>query len=305
MLRERAAALVSIEPQVPARDVLDGDARLSGSGDSHDDEDVAVALRLRRPGAHRGQALVLPWIEAQRCRAGGRAGGLGPAGARDGDHVRAEAEEPGERDLGLRRVVGSRDARQHLVALEPASTARPAERRVGDHRDSELGAAFDDTSAQSPVVEGADRDLDGRDRRELHGLVQLRAVDVADADARDQAVGDEPCERANRRRPRRARIRRVEQVEVDRQPAECLEARLAVGADRLRATVRDPRAIRSRHAALRHDPHSVRVTERASEQLLVALVGPRGVEHGDPGVEGSGDRLVRLLREPHAAEADA
>ena len=97
---------------------------------------------------------------------------------------------------------------------------------------------------------------------------------------------------------------RVEEVEVDGQPAECLEARLAVGADRLRATVRDPRAIRPRHAAFRHDPRPVRVTERASEQLLVALVGARGVEHGDPGVEGSGDRLVRLLREPHAAEAD-
>ena len=153
---------------------------------------------------------MLPWIEAECRRAGGRAGGLGPAGARDGDDVRPEAEEPRERDLGLRCVVGTRDARQHLVALEPPSTAWPAERRVGDHRDSELDAAFDDTSAQSSVVEGADRDLDGRDRRELHGLVELGAVDVADTDSRDQAVGDDPCERANRRRPRRARIRRVE-----------------------------------------------------------------------------------------------
>ena len=183
---------------------------------------------------------MLPWIEAERGRAGGRAGGLGRAGARDRDHVRPEAEEPGERNLGLRRVVDSRDARQHVVALEPAGTAWPAERRVRDYGDSELGTAFDDTSTQSPVVEGIDRDLDGRDRRELQCLVQLHAVDVADADSRHQAVGDEPCKRANRRRPRRARIRCVEEVEVDGQPAECLEARLAVGADRLRATVRDP-----------------------------------------------------------------
>ena len=199
----------------------------------------------------------------------------------------------------------SRDAAQGLVALEPGSTAWPAERRVGDHRDPELAAASDDTSAQSPVVEWADRNLDGVDRRKLHGLVQLGAVHIADSDARDQAVGDEPCERANRRRPGRARIRRVEEIEVDRPPAECLEARLAIGADRLRATVRDPCLVRSRHTALRHDPHPVRIAERASEQLLVALVRPCGVEHGDPRAEGSGDRLVRLLREPHAAEADA
>ena len=72
----------------------------------------------------------------------------------------------------------------------------------------------------------------------------------------------------------------MDEVEVDRQAVESGEARFAVGADRLRAAVRDPRAAGARHAALRHDPRArVRAgaAEAAGQQPLVvpsSLAGP-------------------------------
>ena len=116
-----------------------------------------------------------------------------------------------------------------------------------------LGAALDHAAAQRAIVERAERDLHGRDRRELERLVELRPVDVRDAHAPHEPVVDEPRQRAQRRPPRRPRIGRVEQVEVDRQAVERREARLAVGPDRLRAPVGQPAAARPRHAALGHD----------------------------------------------------
>ena len=103
----------------------------------------------------------------------------------------------------------------------------------------------------------------------------------ADADAPHEALVDEPGERAHGGSPRRSRIGRVDEVEVDREPVQRGEARLAVGADRLRATVRDPGAAGPRHAALRHDPRALARTARAQsareERLVVAeLVRRRG-----------------------------
>ena len=48
----------------------------------------------------------------------------------------------------------------------------------------------------------------------------------------------------------------MDEVEVDREAVQRREARFAVGADRLRAAVRDPRAAGPAHAALRHDPRA-------------------------------------------------
>ncbi len=114
----------------------------------------------------------------------------------------------------------------------------------------------------------------------------------------------------------------MDEVEVDREAVQSGEARLAVAADRLRATVRYPRAVGSRHAALRHDP-CARVRAAApktarqqplvvAELVLTAAVRVRSVEHGDAGLGGGRDRLERELlvavlvrRHPHAAEADA
>ena len=213
------------------------------------------------------------------------------------------------------------DLAQHLPAREARRAARPAERRVGDQRDTRLGASLDQADAERPVVDHAQGDLHRGDRSEPERFVHLTAVHVREADARHQAVLDEPGERAHRRPPRRSRVGSVEEVEVDREPVERLETRLAVRADRLRAAVGDPGTLRPRHAALRHDPRS-RVgatrTQSTGEQPLVVAellrpepVRARGVEHGDACACGGRDGRERSLlvpvgvrREPHAAEPD-
>ena len=157
----------------------------------------------------------------------------------------------------------------------------------------------------SSVVEGAERDLHRGDRRELERLVQLVAVDVADADPRDEPLVDELRESADGRAPRRPRVGRVEEVEVDREPVERGEARLAVGADRPRAAVGHPGAAGPRHPALRHDPRGLGGIARAQgmseeplavpELVLSPPVRPRRVEHGDPRCHRRRDRLEGAL----------
>ena len=190
-----------------------------------------------------------------------------------------------------------------------------------DQRDTRLGASLDQADAERPVVDHAQRNLHRGDRSERERFVQLTAVHVREADARHQAVLDEPGERADRRPPRRSRVRSVEEVEVDREPVECLETRLAVRPDRLRTAVGDPGTRRTRHAALRHEPRSrlgATRTQSTGEQPLVVTellrpepVRARGVEHGDACACGGRDGRKRSLlvpvgvrREPHAAEPD-
>ena len=195
----------------------------------------------------------------------------GPAGARDRDDVGRELEQPGERDLGRRRVVRAGDLGERLVAApRPPARRGPPSGECAITRDARLVAALDDAAAERAVVEQAQRDLDGGDRRELERLVELRAVDVRRR--RRARRGPRRASRASARTdgpPRRPRIGRMEEVEVDREPVERREARLAVGADRLRAAVRHPGAVRPRHAALRHDPGARRArAERSREQEL-------------------------------------
>ena len=177
-----------------------------------------------------------------------------------------------------------------------------------EQREPELLAALDDAAAESSVVERRERDLHGRDRCELERLVELGAVDVREPDPPHEAVVREPRQRAYRRPPRRPRVGRVQEVEVDREAVERGETRLAVGADRLRAAVRHPGAAGTGHAALGHDPGGLRraaAAQCAREQLLVVLVRTRRVEDGYPRLGGGRDRLERRLgRQPHAAEAD-
>ena len=110
----------------------------------------------------------------QRRRAGRGASGVWAARARDRDHVRIEAEQPGERDLGRRGaelICGVGERREALP--ECPGAARSSERGVRDHGDAELGAALDYPASKRAVVVDAERDLDGRDRRELDRLVEL------------------------------------------------------------------------------------------------------------------------------------
>src|SRR3954451_2942306 len=107
---------------------------------------------------------------------------------------------------------------------------------MGDHGDPEVRAPRDDATAERSVVVHAQRDLDGGDRSQLERLVELLPTDVRYADAPHETVIREPRQRAERGRPRRPRIGRVDEIEVDRQPVERGEARLAVAVNRLRAT---------------------------------------------------------------------
>ena len=184
---------------------------------------------------------------------------------------RPTVRSPGGARRGSRRSLASRSSSQasaisagvapRAAAIAPSGDSRPggrrggsAKRRVGDDDQPGLEAALDDTAAERRVVERAQRNLDRRQRSELERLVELRAIDVGDADARSQPVFVDPSERANRRPPRNPRVGSVQQIEVDRQAGERGQARFAVSPEGAGPPVRYPVAARSRHAALRDDP---------------------------------------------------
>ena len=188
---EGAASLVAVESEVAARDVLLGDAALAGAGDAHDDDHLGGAGRggvvasgtLCAPNAAESiaRSASSSSSDAAACRGAARSPGGGHPESHD---RRGELEEPGERDLGRSRAVRPRDLHEHLLPRERCPARRgPTERGVGEGCDPELGAALDDATAERAVVDRAQRDLDGRDRRKLERLVELRAVDVRDSDA--------------------------------------------------------------------------------------------------------------------------
>ena len=151
---ERPAALVAIQADVAACHVLLRDAALPCAGDPHHEHDLSGAGRRGRGAcaSRRHEALPLVGVERDRRRPCRRACGLGPARARDRDHVRAEAEHPGERDLCRSRVVSLGDVEQPRSASETLRTARPAERRVRDHGDIRVGAALDHAALERVIV---------------------------------------------------------------------------------------------------------------------------------------------------------
>ena len=223
----------------------------------------------------------------------------------------AERAVSGRRAPGIGTTTGERPRSHASVSSASTRPARfgPAQRRVREQCDPELLAALDEPAAESSVVERRERDLHGRDGRVRERLVELGPVDVREARfGFTRPSSSESCKRPHGRAPRRPRVGRVQEVEVDRQAVERREARLAVGADRLRAAVRHPGAAGTRHAALGHDPRGgvrAAAAERASHHLLVVLVCARRVEDGDPRLGCGCDRLGRRLRrQPHAAEAD-
>ena len=101
------------------------------------------ARRERLPGAG---------VERQARRAGRRPDRFRPARPRDRDHDRRQVEQPGERRLGRGGAELVREFGQRAAATEAAGAARPSERGVGDHRDSELGAPLDDPAADGAIV---------------------------------------------------------------------------------------------------------------------------------------------------------
>ena len=268
---QRAAALVAVQAVIAATRRVVRDAALSGSGNAHHDRPRRPSRRAGREQASGNaersvERLPVGGLQREARRAGGGARGLGPSCARDRhDHGR-QLEEPGQGDLRRRRTAPRRHLGERLAAIQAAGAARPSERRVGEHRDLELGTAVDHAAAERAVVVRTQCDLHSRDRSELDRLVQLRAVDVGDAHASNEAIVDEPGERAHGRPPGCPRIGCVDEVEVDREAVERGEAGLAVGADRLGAAVGNPGAVPPAHAALRHDP-GARLDRRAAQGL--------------------------------------
>ena len=240
-----------------------------------------------------------------RCRRNG-AGGGAAAAACAAERAVSGRRAPGS---GRRRARGRAATRSVSAGLDPCGAFRPAEGRVGDQRDPELVAPLDDAAAERPVVEGRERNLHRRDRSELERLVEPPPVDVRDADAPDETLVGEPGEGANGRLPRRPWIRRVDEVEVDRQPVQRGEARLAVGRDRLRAAVRHPGAARPGHPALRHDPCALpcaAAVEGAGEQLPRCRSYARAVSKTVMPASTAAATVSNagFGRQAHAAEAD-
>lgn len=226
-----------------------------------------------------------------------------PARPRDRDHRRREVEQPGERDLGAGRTVLVRDRGEWFAPSQAARTSRAAERRVGDHGDPCLHAAFDQTPTNGAVVVRAECRLHCCDGSRSEGLVQLRAIDVGEPHPTDQALVAQSGQGADRGPPRRARIWRMDEVEVDRKPVEGLEACLAVRADRAGTTIRDPAAAAAGHAPLGDDASArvrAAVTQCTGNQFLVVSdiawadpVRPSGVEHGHACLDSGLDRRHR------------
>ena len=205
---------------------------------------------------------------------GGRACRLRTRRARDRDDQRRQAQQPGQGDLRRRRAVRRRELGERALAREAARTSRPAQRRVRHDGDARLLAALDHAAAQRAIVVRAERDLDGRHGQQLERLVQLRPADVREAGAAHEAVVDEPGQRAQARPPRRARIGRVQQVDVDRQAVQGGQARLAAGADRPRAAVGDPGRAGAGHPALGHDARPLRRPGARSARASSASLWP-------------------------------
>ena len=160
--------------------------------------------------------------------------------------------------------------------------------------------------------------------RERERLVELPAVDVRDADAPHEPVVDEPGQRAHGRAPRRPRIGRVEEVEVDR-----AARRAPRGSPRSRreSPSRGRPAIQPPPVALippfvtiargRAPRRSARRARASSRSLWPSSVRPgpyaRAVSNTVmPASSGGRDRRERALlvalgvrRQAHAAEADA
>jgi hypothetical protein len=207
------------------------------------------------------------------------------------------------------------------VAVEPGGPGRTAERRMGDGGEAELFAPFEQPAPPGPIVERAQRHLDGGQRDDGERLVELAEVHVADPHPPDETFLEQAAQGPDRGPPRGAGVGCVQQVQVDGQAVEGGQARLAVGPDRSGPPVGDPAAVAG-HASLGDDAGGAAggvAAQGAGQQPLTVAevggavsVGPGGVEHREAGGEGGGDDLVGPIvvgfdvgGEAHAAEPNA
>ena len=329
---ERAAALVPVEPQVPARDEA---ARRRGSCPPLECPSRAttsprrVRFRGRRGRAARRTVCRERWRDpraSSRAAPRARRNAPSPACRAPGiaTIVGCEVEQPGEGDLGRCRVV--RDPRRAVASSMAVEAAAPAPgppsgewARSASPRSSQRSTtpprrarSSNGVSATSTAATGASSSASS----------SWRAIDVRDA----RRGGRGPRRRAARGRERssaRASAGRVRGRGRGRSGAR----RAPRGSPRSRRGSpsrgrRGASAAVARHPAFRHDPRPLagaRASERTGQQPLVvaelglvAAVRARSVEHGDSRVGRRRDRRERALLvavlvggEAHAAEADA
>jgi hypothetical protein len=267
-----------------------------------------------------GQAA--PRVVVERDVHRGRPRRLRPPRPRQRHQPGRQRAQPGQHDLRRRDAALGGQRGQHRIAGQRRRAQGAAQRGVGQHRDAAARAQLDDAAAQRRVVARTDRDLDRGDRQQRQRLLELPAIDVADADGEGRAAVDDGGHGAQAGRQRHPRIGRVQEPDV-RRPAERGGAGLGVGAQGASAAVGSPAAALARHAALGDDADAgaqpgIRRGERACDQPLVvaevvlaAAVGARGVEQRDAGVERRGEGRQRPVvvavgvgREAHAAEPE-
>jgi len=154
---------------------------------------------------------------------------------------------------------------QHSVARGSAPTALAAERPMREDRDVVREAILDHAAEDRVVAPHAELDLDGRDRRDGARLLDLPDVDVAQANRLDEPVAPQCLERTGARRQRRARIGRVQLIEVDAIDAERPPARLARGDEMARTAIGDPASLRTSQTALGGDTDARAIAVPAAE----------------------------------------
>ena len=251
-----------------------------------------------------------------------RAGRLGTPRSGDRDHRRGEAEQPRERDLGRRsrRARPPRRRARSFRARRPARFGPPS----GEWAITAIPASAQRSTTpprSGAVVERAETHLDGCDRGELERLVELAAVDVADADPPRQSLarGSGPARAATCATASAGRVRGGGRGRSRGRPARRGSPRIRPGwpsRDRPGSTPPPVRAmppfvtIRALASAPEPAQGAGQRAARCAESPLAA-VGAGGVEDRDAGrrprprsSRARPPRRVLVGREAHAAEAD-
>ena len=212
----------------------------------------------------------------------GRSCCLRAPGSWNGNDNRRDVEHPGERDLVRARAALSCNGDESSASCETTRSARAAQRRVRDQRDSALLAELDKPSPHRGVIEHAQRNLDGRDLGHVKRLFELAAVHVGDPDIANQPLALQLGERADGGPPGCTRVRGVDQVQVDGNSVEGGETRFAIGANRPGATVGNPQIAGAGHAAFGDDARALldaRTSQRVGRAVARSLPGRPGPAH--------------------------
>ena len=193
------------------------------------------------------EALVEPRtivVVENECRsASDRLRGLDARCASDRDDELRQVHQPCQGDLKRAGVVPGGNRGEHGVDGQSSRPLHAAERAVGEQGNAVREAAGDHAVQDVVVFPHAQFHLDRGDLGDAPGLFDLPDVHVAETDRLDVPVALQAVERANARRERLTRVRRVQLIEVKAIDPERTAAGLAGGGQVARAAVGDPAAL--------------------------------------------------------------